>query len=468
MMLLIANGIWAQAPTAYAVFCGNDNSLHFLYCTESELDEKLSGQVNLSWTGDEVLNSGDSPGWANYNTNIPKVVFDESFKEAKPVSCKNWFYNFGNITEIKGLEYLNTSAVTTTENMFYHCYNLTSLDLSCFDTSAVTNMSSMFNRCWGLSTLNLSSFDTSAVTKMNSMFWGCAGLTSIIWGEFNTSNVTDMASMFNSCYILATLDLTNFDTSKVTDMESMFCNCYLLPTLDLSNFYTSNVTNMKSMFRSCDKLVFLNLSNFNISNSTDCDEMFYGCSGLNSLDLSNVDESSFSKIINVIKYSKPVVYAPAGTENTADGICTVVSKKDDGGWFCENFVISNDLAIMSIPYKITANTVKIERSFTNEKPYTLYLPFAMNAMKYGTFYTYSGYSSKDGTVMFNKLTGTETTPNTPYLFIPNKDYNEGITVEGGTDVVPTPTETTEPEYGLVGVYEKKTFTYDEVNEGIYS
>lgn len=48
-------------------------------------------------------------------------------------------------------------------NMFSHCENLTSLDVSNFDTSNITNFEGMFSHCENLTTLDLSDFDTSNV-----------------------------------------------------------------------------------------------------------------------------------------------------------------------------------------------------------------------------------------------------------------------------------------------------------------
>ena len=45
-------------------------------------------------------------------------------------------------------------------DMFYHCSNLTKIDLSSFDTKNVTYMGAMFSGCSNLTNLDLSSFDT--------------------------------------------------------------------------------------------------------------------------------------------------------------------------------------------------------------------------------------------------------------------------------------------------------------------
>ena len=188
------------------------------------------------------------------------------------------FYHFTDVTEIEGLEYLDTSNVTDMSWMFANCTSLTTLDVSNFDTSNVTDMSWMFVNCTSLTTLDLSSFDTSNVTDMSWMFDGCSNLTTLDVSNFD--NVTDMHGMFYNCSSLTTLDLSSFDTSNVTDMGSMFSYCSSLTTLDLSSFDTSNVTNMSSMFKNCSSLTTLDISNFDTSNVTDMSWMFSYCSRL--------------------------------------------------------------------------------------------------------------------------------------------------------------------------------------------
>ena len=96
--------------------------------------------------------------------------------------------------------------------------------------------------------------NTSKVTSMEQMFDGCAKLVSLDLSGFDTSNVTDMIKMFNKCSNLTSLDVSNFDTSKVTSMSGMFQNCNKLTLLDVSGWNTSNDTNIGGMFGNCNAL----------------------------------------------------------------------------------------------------------------------------------------------------------------------------------------------------------------------
>lgn len=219
---------------------------------------------------------------------IKTVVFDESFKDARPTDCGGWFWWFEALTTIEHLDYLNTSEVDDMLLMFSSCTSLETLDLSSFNTEKVTTMATMFEKSKNLRSIKLpKGFIGSSVTNLNATFRGCESLTELDLSGSNTENVKDMNEMFYDCKALSKLDLTSFKTGQVTTMESMFCGCSTLATLDVSSFNTENVTNMWAMFNSCQLLESLDLSGFNTANVTNMVEMFKKCSSLRSLDLSS-------------------------------------------------------------------------------------------------------------------------------------------------------------------------------------
>ena len=174
------------------------------------------------------LNSGKYlPAWNTYNRKISKVVFEASFANARPTNCYAWFQSFRNLTQIAGIENLNTENVKDMSNMFYICSGLISLDVTHFNTENVKDMSNMF--------------------------YGCSGLISLDVTHFNTENVTSMRNMFYSCSSLTSLDVTNFNTANVTDMSNMFSNCRNLTTIYVSDKFVINNKNY-SLFFGCEKL----------------------------------------------------------------------------------------------------------------------------------------------------------------------------------------------------------------------
>ena len=209
------------------------------------------------------------------------------------------FYKFTKLVSIDGLEYLDTSNVTSMIAMFGDCRSLTTLDLSNFDTSNVTDMNYMFYNCESLTSIDISNFNTSKVTDMSFMFYGCSSLTTLDLSNFNTSKVTNMSFMFYRCRSLTTIDVSNFDTSNVTDMMTMFSGCSSLTAIDVSNFDTSNVTVMMSMFSNCSSLTAIDVSNFDTSKVTHINAMFSKCSSLTTIDFRNADFSSVTSYTNM-------------------------------------------------------------------------------------------------------------------------------------------------------------------------
>ena len=203
------------------------------------------------------LNSGENwPKWFTYASKIFKVVFEASFANARPTNCYAWFVNFKNLTQIEGIENLNTENVTSMRDMFNGCSSLTSLDLTNFNTAKVTDMKLLFANCSALESLDLSMFNTENVTSMPSMFNGATNLKTLNVSNFNTEKVNNMGHMFANCSNLTSLDLSSFNTKGVEYVDNIFKNCSNLTTIYASeNFaFGSGLKNGADMFLGCDKL----------------------------------------------------------------------------------------------------------------------------------------------------------------------------------------------------------------------
>ena len=127
-------------------------------------------------SGDYELNTGtDTPGWNKYRQITKKVVFDKSFKDQSPWTCRMWFYKT-KITSIEGIENL--------------------------DVSGTRNMTSMFEGCNKLTLLDLSNFYTPNLNIMNKMFYGCGVLTTIYASDKFQIGKQDGSEVFTGCYKL--------------------------------------------------------------------------------------------------------------------------------------------------------------------------------------------------------------------------------------------------------------------------
>ncbi len=161
-------GYFTLVDEQYAVL--NGNTLTFYY------DKQPSSHAGTVM----FVKPGSSQDWVvddNYRTLITTVVFDKSFAAARPTDMKDWFNGCNNLTTINNVVYLNTKEVTTMENLFKDCSNITELNLAYFNTYKVNNMNNMFNGCTKLETIygGLNWYVGSATTG-DDMFKNCVNL----------------------------------------------------------------------------------------------------------------------------------------------------------------------------------------------------------------------------------------------------------------------------------------------------
>lgn len=146
-----------------------------------------AGSAEGEWIIDGApIDANCSPEWIKSGENDPvrkehieTVVFDESFAQFSPTSCKEWFDGCAHLTEITGIKYLNTEGVENMSYMFYGCAALTSLDLSSFQTWSLSNTQAMFGACSSLQSIYASDWDSKGLTvygKSDHMFLGCTNL----------------------------------------------------------------------------------------------------------------------------------------------------------------------------------------------------------------------------------------------------------------------------------------------------
>lgn len=199
---------------AYAVL-SSDNTLTLYY------------DDNKTNRGGMAIRLNGNYGWSDQCMNIKKVVFDASFAKFRYLrNMRYWFDGCSELKDIEGLEYLNTSNVTSMWRLFAGCSSLTSLDLRNFDTRNLTETTGMFDGCCNLRNLDVSNFNTGKVTVMWGMFHGCSSLTSLDVSNFNTEMVEQMNEMFYECSNLSTIYCN--DTWNCESSSDMFYGCKAL------------------------------------------------------------------------------------------------------------------------------------------------------------------------------------------------------------------------------------------------
>lgn len=211
-------------------------------------------------------------------------------------------YETTHLTSIVGLDNWDTSNALSMHDMFANAYRLSEIDVSNFDTSKVYNFSSMFRMTTlgkGNNSLTqiigIDKLDTSNATDMNGMFYNNANIANLDVSHFDTSKVTNMKDMFTGMSSLENLDVSNFDTQNVLDMAGMFNSSISLKSLDVSNFKTENVTTMGQMFNKCSAKI-TGLQNFDMGNVTIISGMLTSTSLENTDDIENWDVSNVSEM----------------------------------------------------------------------------------------------------------------------------------------------------------------------------
>ena len=299
----------------YAVFDEGTGTLTFKYGTSPEEAYDLN------------VKEWEHPGWESQRKNIKKVVFDASFANARPTICDYWFNECEKLTDIEGIEYLNTEKVTSMESMFRLCEALTSLDLTNFNTTNVTSMHLMFDACFALTTIYVSDkFVTTNVTSSSNMFWGCKKLKGYdrnkvdhyyahcgtdgyftpgcAYAEFDNATGTltfrykgvkpegayylnrgtfDPGWLAQKEKIKKVVFDASFANARPTSCYYWFGKCSNLTTIEgIEYLNTENVTNMCYMFGS-SSLTSLDLTKFNTEKVEDMKYMFYRCSALTTI-----------------------------------------------------------------------------------------------------------------------------------------------------------------------------------------
>lgn len=188
------------------------------------VDEDTEGNKVLTIPGSsKPIENPDSLNSIDEYDSINKIIISGPLELTGSVNLL--FEGFENLTNIEGLDKLNTSKVINMVSMFSGCEKLNELDLSHFVTNNVDDMNQMFFNCTSLKELDLSSFNTDNVGNMYSMFDGCEQLERIDLSSFNTIiKIPGISYLFRDCYNLQEMRLgpnmaTLNDTYLHTDWD---------------------------------------------------------------------------------------------------------------------------------------------------------------------------------------------------------------------------------------------------------
>lgn len=140
------------------------------------------------------------------------------------------------------------------------------------DTSALTTMQNLFNGCREMVALPM--LDISNVTNIAGVFYNCYQLRCIPPLDWSKVKQSASANAFNGCTSLRTLDVSNLPLGG--NIYGMFYQCASLREVNLAD--SSQVTNAGSLFYMCTTLRRINL--FDLSSATSVGSMFAFCFNL--------------------------------------------------------------------------------------------------------------------------------------------------------------------------------------------
>ena len=187
----------SDPAAGYAVFNTDAGTLTFYF--DSRINDRDGDIYGMGYAMNEYYGE-ETPEWTGQLTwEVERVIFDESYRNARPTRMDYWFGELPSLLSIEGLEYLNTSAVTTMKGLFMGCTHLNYVDLTRFNTSSVTDMSSMFAETKGLFSVDLTHFDMTKVKNVTRMFYDTSLHTiycNTNWTSANGINITASDDLF--------------------------------------------------------------------------------------------------------------------------------------------------------------------------------------------------------------------------------------------------------------------------------
>ena len=274
VLMILMSVITVQAQETYSVYNEENKMLTIYYDTQK--DKRNGRHIDNPFHFDYETQG-------NFGYEIEIVEYDTSFANY-PLDLDDIPELFSDciFSEIRGLENLNTENATDMYRMFYHCWRLKSIDLSCLKANKVESMAQMFDNCCSLESVNLNGFKADHLKNIWCMFSGCEMLENIDFSGFDAKNIELMGQLFMCCYNLKNINFNGFDTKHVTNMVNVFQNCTNLTSVDLSGFNTANVVDMWGMFIRCSNLTTIYVGDgWTVENIRyPVDNMFEDCESL--------------------------------------------------------------------------------------------------------------------------------------------------------------------------------------------
>ena len=170
-----------------------------------------------------------------------KILGDIVFEKGSNINIDGLFSGLTALTEIEGLNFIDTTNVSSVSNMFNGCTSLENIVIP-------------------------HTLISGGVKSVNGMFEGCSKLKKIKF-EINKDktatspialNVTDVSNWFKDCKELIQIDLSMFDMSKITTATNTFEGCVKLLRFVTPNAFDNNPIDNSSVFKTTI-ITFMNI-----------------------------------------------------------------------------------------------------------------------------------------------------------------------------------------------------------------
>ena len=211
--------------------------------------------------------------WLDWIINFPYFSSGASLVTQGGVGSRHSWIEKVTISHIGGLTDISLICASMTA---LREFNITAT------TTGVTSTYNMFGHCWNLTSVNL--FNTANVTTAANMFWSCYLLEEI--PNFNFSKVTSATAMFQNCYKLKTVPA--LDMRLNIDFSNMFANCPNLTEIGLMDVRSG--TNFNTFANGCFKLK--TVANLNMGKATTATSAFANCYSLDNFPAMTVGTAS--------------------------------------------------------------------------------------------------------------------------------------------------------------------------------
>lgn len=269
--------------------------------------------INNSDVGDRnlVINTGDTLIKAKLNdSTFDGGLFNNCIRlekcdlsrvvENKIETLSEMFYNCQNLETI--IMPSTHQDLADAQDAFYHCGQLTEIDLSNISFYGLPSFRNMFKLCNKLTTIKgIENWNVESVSDFSYMFYNCIALRNVDLSNWNTAMMWSTESMFENVESVGKTDwgenyiygFENWNVLNLYSMNNMFKNSYNTQVLDLSKWNPTSLQTASYAFEGCFGLQELHLDNFNFNNLFNYEYMFPNFDYINRLIFINEDTYQF-------------------------------------------------------------------------------------------------------------------------------------------------------------------------------